>query len=168
MTWARSSVPRQPARAGAGGHHDTVGGDLGPVVELDPAALGIERHGPSADVDLHTEVVERVIVGQDRLARAATCPPDLLGKRWAVVGVVDLIAHKGEPAVKPPWRQLLDGTEAGQRAPDHRNGAVERTGARRSLIWRRWPATPGAERGRKTKLVRRVSPIDADGSAEYW
>ena len=35
-----------------------------------------------------------------------------------------------------------------------------------TVIDRTPPATPAADRGRKTKLSRRVSPIDADGSAE--
>jgi hypothetical protein len=117
---------------------------------------------------IHTELLQPPFIGQDQLFGRPRTRKHLLGERWSVVGGMRFLADHDQPARKAPGAEGLGGPESTQAGPDDHHGSV---GGQRAAHGRaHWPNMAShcaAERGARTKLVRRVSPMVAEGAGEY-
>ena len=165
--------PGQLARVGAGGHHHPVGLEHPGVVEDEAAGPGVERHRPVAEHELGPQLVHLLVVGQDGPLGRPGAGQHLLGEGRAVVGEVELLADEDQAPPEALGPQGLGGPKPGQRGTDDDDGVVvaervrrRRPRGRRAAHRPNMASHSRALRGRKTKLVRRVSPMEAEGSAE--
>jgi hypothetical protein len=121
----------QPARAGAGGEHDRVGGEPCALVERHGAGRRVELDGPHPQPPRDVEVL--VVLQQRLRGRLVRRGEEGLRQRRPVVRQVRLVADDGDVTRETLRPQRPRRRDTGERGADDQDGAHHRATAR--SVW---------------------------------